>query len=150
MLYCLLKGDTVGERKVAYFIDDDRDFLRAVTDLIEHPDFDIQTCYATSGYRIVDEIIKARPNIIFIDFNLPRANGGQIVSVLRTIDQFKALPVYFITGYSKSAVCEFLKNLAFEGVLDKGDRFVEETLRILEYSSGPRSDLKDGNSNNSD
>lgn len=130
------EGEIVRDKKIAYFIDDDLDFLRSVTDLVEHPNYDVETCYVLNGYKIVDDIIKKKPDILFIDFNLPRANGSQVISVLRSINEFKELPVYFMTGYSKEAVSSYMNHLHFEGILDKCDHFVEETLRILEHTSG--------------
>ena len=124
------------DRKIAFFIDDDQDFLTVLLHTIRHPLFDIQVYCATNGYQAIDEIIKAKPDVVFIDFNLPRANGSQVIPVLKSINEFRDLPVYFITGYPRDAVASFLTHLEFDGLLHKDDHFAEGILQILDQLAG--------------
>ncbi|MBI3999209.1 MAG: response regulator [Candidatus Omnitrophica bacterium] len=120
------------ERKTAFFIDDDSDFLDLIPTAIQHPRFEILTYRATNGYRTIDEVIKVKPDVLFIDFYLPRANGGQILPILKSVQALAHLPVYFITGYSKEELEPFLKDLDYDGVLLKSNSLSEEVLRILD------------------
>jgi CheY-like chemotaxis protein len=129
----------VDGQKIAFFVDDNPDFLDSVSGLVEHPQFKVQTYFVTNGYKIVDEIIKTRPAIVFIDFNLPRVNGGQVVSVLRSIKGFEDVPIYFMTGYPKETVKSFLKGLDFDGIVEKEVDFYQQTLNILEQSANASS-----------
>ena len=98
------------EQKIAFFIDDDPNFLALIPDVVQHPRFRIQTYCAVNGYRTIDEIIKVKPDVLFIDFYLPRANGGQILPILKSVQALSNLPVYFLTGYSKEEILPLLKD----------------------------------------
>ena len=126
----------MGDRKVAFFVDDDQDFLTILSHAIRHPLFDIRVYCATNGYQAIDEIIKVKPDVVFIDFNLPRANGGQVVPILKSINQFRNLPVYFVTGYPPDAVSSFLTHLEFAGLLQKNEHVAGDILQILDQLAG--------------
>ena len=123
---------TMNDRKRAFFIDDDQDFLESLRDLIDHPQFEVLTYLALNGYRAIDEVIKQQPDVLFIDFNLPRANGGQILPVLRSIENFSEVPVYFVTGHSREEVERLLKDVAYDGILEKSDTLPQEIVKILD------------------
>ncbi len=122
----------MSERKVAFFIDDDSDFLEMIPDVIQHPHFDVRTYCATNGYRSIDEVIKVKPDVLFIDFYLPRAKGAQVLPVLKSVRSLTNLPVYFITGYSKEEILPFLKGVDYNGILLKGDSLRAKILQILD------------------
>ena len=127
------------DQKIAFFVDDDPSFLFALSDVIQHHCFMIQTYCAANGYRAVDEIIKVRPDVVFLDFNLPRANGSQIIAILKSIKEFRNVPFFFMTGYPREAVASFLEEIQFDGLIEKSDHFVEETLKVLDDLAGSRS-----------
>ena len=120
------------EREVAFFVDNDSDFLETVSCAIQHPRFDIITCHSENGYRAIDEIIRVKPDVLFIDFNLPRANGGQIISILKSVRFLSNVSIYFMTGYPKERILPFLKDVDHEKVLFKGPSLKEDILKILE------------------
>lgn len=119
------------EQKIAFFIDDDPNFLALIPDVIRHPRFKIETYCAMNGYKTIDEIIKVKPDILFIDFYLPRANGGQILPILKSVQALSLVPVYFLTGYSKEEILPFVKGAEYDGILLKSDTLPAEVLEIL-------------------
>ncbi len=121
------------KRKIAFFIDDDPDFLELIKEAVQHPNFEIKTLHVDNGYHAIDEIIKTGPDVLFIDFYLPRINGSQILPVIQYIEAFSDLPVYFITGFSKEKIAPFInQNSHYSGVLTKSNHLREEILQILE------------------
>lgn len=121
----------MSEQKVAFFIDDDPNFLEVLPDVVRHPHFKIQTYCATNGYRTIDEVIKARPDVLFIDFYLPRASSGQILPILKSVHGLANLPVYILTGYTKEEILPFLEETDCKGILLKDDTLPVEILRIF-------------------
>ncbi len=120
-------------RKVAFFGDDDPDFLTLIQEGIQHPHFEIKTLHVNNGYHAIDEIIKIGPDVLFIDFYLPRINGSQILPVIQYIQSLSDLPVYFITGFSKDKIIPLInKTSQYSGILTKSDHLREEILKILE------------------
>ncbi len=118
-------------REVAFFIDDDQDFLRLIPYMVHDSHFDILTHHSENGYRAIDEIIRVKPDVLFIDFHLPRVNGGQIVSIIKSIQFLSDIPVYFITSYPKDQILPFLEGIQYEKILSKGASFKEEVTQIL-------------------
>ena len=123
-------------QKTAFFIDDDPDFLDTLSMALRHPLFKIETYCAQNGYRAVDEILRVKPDVIFIDFYLPRANGGQVIPIVQSVNGLRKIPVYFLTAYSKDAVGAFLNHLEFGGILEKDQHFIEEIVKILDQLAG--------------
>ncbi len=50
------------------------------------------------GERVLQTARRFRPDLIFMDRNLIDADGGEIAARLRNDDEFKAVPVVFVTG----------------------------------------------------
>ncbi|OGW79729.1 MAG: hypothetical protein A3G33_01615 [Omnitrophica bacterium RIFCSPLOWO2_12_FULL_44_17] len=124
--------ETTTTRKTAFFVDDDKAFLDAITYVVEHPGFDIKTYTVQNGYQTIDHIIRVKPHILFIDFNLPHANGGQIIPILKAVEGFSKLPIYVVTGYPKEAVEPFLSDLDLNGIIQKDEHFTKEILKALD------------------
>lgn len=123
----------MNNRKIAFFVDDDKDFLDLIQEGIQHPHFQIKTLHVNNGYHAIDEIIKTGPDILFIDFYLPRINGSQILPVIQYVQSLSDLPVYFITGFSKDKVIPLINKAShYSGVLTKSDHLREDILKILE------------------
>ena len=122
----------MSEREVAFFIDDDPDFLEMIPCMVQHPHFNILTYHSQNGYHAIDEIIRVKPDVLFIDFHLPRANGGQIISILKSVRALSNVPVYFITGCPKEQILPFLEGISYERILLKGPSLQEDILEILE------------------
>lgn len=62
---------------------------------------------ADCGYRSISiqeslqalpSVIKANPNLIFLDIGMPIVNGYEICAQLRRVDKFKNIPIVFLTG----------------------------------------------------
>ena len=123
--------ETEKDHKVAFFVDDDRDFIEMIPQIVRHPHFEIRSCCATNGYQVIDEVIRIKPDVLFIDFGLPRANGGQILPILRSVEALSDLRVYFVTGYSTQEVLPFVQGLEFHGILSKGASLRSEIIKIL-------------------
>lgn len=123
------------EQKIAFFIDDDPNFLELVPEMIQHPHFQIHTYCAPSAYKAIDPIIAAKPDVLFIDFYLPRATGGQILPILKSINSLSHIPIYFMSVHPKNEILPYLADLNYEDVLYKGESLKAEILGILDRLS---------------
>ena len=121
----------MNEQKIAYFMDDDPDFLELIPDVIRHPRFEVQTHCVINGYHTIDEILKVKPHVLFIDFDLPKANGGQILPILKSIETLRNLPIYFVTAYQEEQILPFLREFAFSGIVVKNESLRAKVLEIL-------------------
>ena len=126
----------MSEEKVAIFIDDDAKFLSQLAQLIHHPHYEIKTHHTLNGYRVIDELLRIKPDVLFIDFYLPRANGGQILNILKSVKGFIHVPIYFITAYSEPEILPFLKDLDYDGVIPKSDALGDAVFHVLDRLEG--------------
>ncbi|MBI4358271.1 MAG: response regulator [Candidatus Omnitrophica bacterium] len=120
------------DQKIAFFIDDDLAFLELIPYTVRHPRFEVRTYQALNGYQAIDEVIRRKPDVVFLDFRLPRANGGQILPILRSVKSLAHVPVYLVTGLSKAEVLPLLTDVNFDGVLVKNESIWAEVLKVLD------------------
>ena len=122
----------MSERKVAFIIDDDPDFLNVLASAVKHPHFDVKTYRAANGYQAINEVIRVKPDVLFIDLRLPRANGCQLLSILRFVPAFAHVPIYLMTGYPKDEIRLLLREVHYSGLLLKGNSLRSEMMKILD------------------
>jgi CheY-like chemotaxis protein len=72
---------------------------------------------ATSGAGAVERFIRQRPDLVFLDINMPGTNGVEILKLFRQTDD--GIPVIMVTANSETRIAEeCLKQGAF-GYLPK-------------------------------
>lgn len=83
--------------KTCFLIDDDQDdqdiFCMALDDLGE----DISCVFANDGregFMKLNTDALFEPNYIFIDLNMPRMNGLQCLTAIKSIDRLKKVPIF--------------------------------------------------------
>jgi chemotaxis family two-component system response regulator Rcp1 len=89
----------------------------------------------------------ARPDLILLDLNLPRVDGGQLLSHIRKSDSFARTPVIVLTSSDspkdRQMALELGANLYFRKPTDLASfmdlgRIIEETLRgVPEFGPSP-------------
>ncbi len=67
---------------------------------------------ATSGASAVERFIRQRPDLVFLDINMPGTNGVEILKLFRQTDD--GIPVIMVTANSETRIAEeCLKQGAF-------------------------------------
>ncbi len=130
-----MSSEIVTQRKRAYFIDDDKDFLEMLSLSLNHSRFEICTCVSESGYKTIDDIIFAKPDVLFIDFHLPQASGTQIISILKKIEALSHVPIYIVTGYPAEKLQAFLEGVEHDGLIFKNDELVAKIIKALDAAA---------------
>jgi CheY-like chemotaxis protein len=113
--------------------EDDRTLLEAAcADL--NLNIDLRT--VVDGADLIDYLLRCLrrndagsppvPDLILVDLNMPRANGHQVLSVIRAFDEFQRLPVIVLSNskdpkdikkaYERGATAFVAKPQAFEGL----------------------------------
>ncbi len=88
-----------------FYVEDDAAISCAVQEFLG------QSGYRVSNFGTITEakeaLLKVRPALVLVDWNMPDGNGRQLVSWIRS--RWKELPVIFLTvrGDSKDIVCGF-------------------------------------------
>ncbi len=96
--YGRVNSDSAPKRPVAIVVDDSLSARRALAQLLTDAGYEVQT--ACDGLEAVDLLGSVRPDIMFVDMEMPRMNGIELTAHLRSRGGFDELPVVMITSRS--------------------------------------------------
>lgn len=82
-------------------------------------------------------VMKHNPDLIFLDINLPRKNGFELIHELRSLDM--SIPVIFTTGFDEYAVSA-LRHGAIDYLIKPIDRD-ELKVAIIRYTQSAKKDF---------
>lgn len=99
-------------KKNVFTIDDERSIRDAFILALEDFD-DIEVHEAENGLEGVELAKKIKPDLIFIDLNMPVMNGAEAIKHLRQI--YPDVPIYVVTAFAKMYF-EELQALQQEGI----------------------------------
>jgi CheY-like chemotaxis protein len=89
-------------------VDDDEYQCKLLGHLLADAGLDLS--FAVSGTDALAYLSKHRPDLIFMDINLPDIDGVEVTRRIKAVTQFAAIPIIMITGNSeKSVVVESLR-----------------------------------------
>lgn len=72
------------------------------------------------GALVMVTAFKVKPQFIIMDILLPNINGSDLVKVLRRHEEFRAIPIIFLTGLLTSSTTDKPK----ESLLVDGERYI--------------------------
>lgn len=76
---------------IVYYLDDEKDLLEIFSDTFSSPDIEIVTFHEP---RLFLEAVRAnRPELVFLDYRLPRCTGDEIAQLLDD-----EIPKFLLTG----------------------------------------------------
>ena len=96
--YGRMNSDSASSRPVAIVVDDSLSARRALAQLLTDAGYEVQM--ACDGLEAVDLLGSVRPDIMFVDMEMPRMNGIELTAHLRSRGGFEELPVVMITSRS--------------------------------------------------
>jgi signal transduction histidine kinase/CheY-like chemotaxis protein len=83
-------------------VDDDRDFARLVTRMLDHPVRRYQVYTADSGRRALDLLQAQAFDLIFLDMVLPDMDGEQVIAEVRAHPEWVAIPIVVMSGQDET------------------------------------------------
>lgn len=83
-------------------IDDSKTIRRTAETLLQKTGCTVVT--AEDGFDALSRIVKEKPDLIFIDVMMPRLDGYETCSIIRSNDAFSEIPVVMLS--SKSSFCD--------------------------------------------
>ena len=93
-------------------VDDDHEEAELFTAALKSVDQTIQFVPAEDGVDLLDSIRKHKPDIVFIDINMPFLNGIECLKAVRSDPEFKYLPIimYSTSNNQKNIIDSFNNN----------------------------------------
>ncbi|MDR1123259.1 MAG: response regulator [Elusimicrobiota bacterium] len=82
--------------------DDNEDVLAGLKETFTGLGFSVIT--ATDGRQAVDKALHHHPDLIILDYNMPRKNGFEAVRELRTYPSFTNIPIIIITAHADKQI----------------------------------------------
>lgn len=115
------------------FIVDDDDVISTIADLgLKRAGFNTVKC--TSGMACLESLMYYTPDLILLDVEMPIMSGIQTLEVIRSNEEFKDIPVVFLTGSTDTETVVAAKKLGAVGYVVKPfipQELVEKVRAIL-------------------
>ena len=129
---CTYLDENTGEKrkKTVLIVDDDITYMRTVYEWLKEK---YHIGMASNGVQAISYLAKNKADLILLDYEMPVANGPQVLSMLKGDSETEQIPVMFLTGHGDkdsvlsvvglSPVDYLLKTIDKETLLDKLDAF---------------------------
>ena len=90
--------ENTGEKrkKTVLIVDDDITYMRTVYEWLKDT---YHVGMASSGVQAIGYLAKNRADLILLDYEMPIANGPQVLSMLKSDSDTGQIPVMFLTGH---------------------------------------------------
>lgn len=80
----------------AMVIDDSRTIRTTTEALLKELGHEVMLC--TDGFNGISNIMSFKPDIVFIDVEMPRLDGMQTVRLIRANDEYKNIPLVMLSS----------------------------------------------------
>jgi len=85
-------------KKQILVVDDERDIVEFLTQLLEDNDYEVTPAY--DGVEAMEKVLKQRPDLILLDLQMPEETGTGLYRKLHNKKEYKDIPVIVISGLS--------------------------------------------------
>ncbi len=130
ILSCLDEERIERQKKTVLIVDDDITYMRTVYEWLKGK---YHVGMASNGVQAISYLAKNRADLILLDYEMPVANGPQVLSMLKSDSETGQIPVMFLTGHGdKESVLSvvglnpvdyLLKTISREALLQKLEDF---------------------------
>lgn len=124
-------------KKSVLIVDDDITYMRMVYEWLKDK---YHVGMAVSGVQAISYLGRNKVDLILLDYEMPIANGPQVLSMLKNDFETEQIPVMFLTGHGDrdsvlsvvglSPVDYLLKTIDKEALLDKLEDFFRSRKKI--------------------
>lgn len=108
-------------------VDDEQDFTQPMSFWFKAKGYEVET--ATSGEAALKIVEEHKPDIVFLDLNMPVMDGLETLKRIRQID--KNIPVVIVSAYADPRKIKEIHPYGISGIFYKGSE-LEDGLSLLE------------------
>ena len=134
----LSEHETESSEYDVLIVDDDAFAIKVLSDFFKLRDHSYKS--VQSGLEALQLLEKALPKIILLDIILPEIDGYEICKIIKSDDQLKHLPVFYITAVASYEVEKKIKETGADGFFLKPFNFTEFEIlfKILSSDKGKK------------
>lgn len=100
-------------------VDDSQLMRRCLRTLLEQQDAWKVCCEASNGLEAIEKARQAAPDLIVLDFQMPKMNGLDAAKEIRR--QWPEVPILMVTLHMSPQLEDQAKRIGIRGACDKGD-----------------------------
>jgi CheY-like chemotaxis protein len=98
-------------------IDDDEDMLAMTRRWLEKAGYEVSA--SASGKEALSLISNHKPDLILLDYAMPEMSGPEVLSAIRSHDEYSDIPVLFRTGLEDADAIEKEGSIHADGIVPK-------------------------------
>jgi len=110
-----------------FLADDDKDDCQFFKEALDELPFDTSLSIVYNGEELMQllSVTETLPDIIFLDLNMPRKNGYECLSELRSQDRFVNLPIIIYSTSTDQEILEIIYKQGAQYYIRKPAEFSE-------------------------
>lgn len=121
----------MSERKCVLLVDDEPDILKTVVFRLKKAGYQIIT--AEDGKTGLELARREKPDLILLDLTLPVMDGCEVCQRLKSDDNFKKIPVIFLTASMVDKITDKIKEFSVEDYIIKPFESEELLNKVRKY-----------------
>lgn len=92
------------ERKKILVVDDNQDSRELVIKILGRKNYSLLE--AQDGEDALNKIISEKPDLVLMDISMPKMDGFEVTRILKTMDDFRDIPIVALTAHAMKGDCE--------------------------------------------
>jgi two-component system, cell cycle response regulator DivK len=128
--------------KKILIVEDNQDNRELVVKVLKNKGFDLAE--AVDGEEAIAKAVSEKPDLILLDISLPKLDGYEVVRRLKSMEEFREIPVVAFTAHAMKGDREKVIAEGFEGYISKPINVREFPDQLKLYLRGKRESVLGG------
>jgi two-component system, cell cycle response regulator DivK len=128
--------------KKILIVEDNQDNRELVVKVLKNKGFDLAE--AVDGEEAIARAVSEKPDLILLDISLPKLDGYEVVRRLKSMEEFREIPVVAFTAHAMKGDREKVIAEGFEGYISKPINVREFPDQLKLYLRGKRESVLGG------
>jgi len=123
-------------------VEDNEDNRELAVKVLRNKGF--ETVTAVDGEEAIEKAVSEKPDLILLDISLPKLDGYEVAKRLKSMEEFKEIPIVAFTAHAMKGDREKVIVAGFEGYISKPINIREFPDQIKLYIRGKRESVLGG------
>jgi two-component system cell cycle response regulator DivK len=123
-------------------VEDNEDNRELAVKVLRNKGF--ETVTAVDGEEAIEKAVSEKPDLILLDISLPKLDGYEVAKRLKSMEEFKEIPIVAFTAHAMKGDREKVIVAGFEGYISKPINIREFPDQVKLYIRGKRESVLGG------